>query len=70
MAQDNATLRGKIYAMKEYVSNAELESKASRETIMRLVAETEKEQHMSSKVTYEIESLKMVCTASFYFQFI
>ena len=40
--------QGKLLTMKEYVNNAEVETKASRETIMRLVSEAEKEQRNNS----------------------
>ena len=53
-------LRGKLNSMKEYLSNAELETKASRETIMRLVSEAEREQRVATKFTMEIDKIKMV----------
>ena len=48
--------------MKEYVNNAEVETKASRETIMRLVSEAEKEQKSASRFNLEIDSLRVVGT--------
>lgn len=60
LAQDNASLRGKLDAMREYLSNAELETKASRETITRLVADAEREQRTVSKYTLEMDDVRLV----------
>ena len=60
MMEENASLRGKIAAMKEYINNAELETKASRETIIRLVSEAEREQRTVSKYTVEFDQLRQV----------
>ena len=60
MLQDNALLQGKLTTMKEYLSSAELENKASRETIMRLVSETEREQKSASRYTLEMDTLRLV----------
>ena len=49
--------------MKEYVNNAEVETKASRETIMRLVSEAEKEQRNNSRYSVEMDNLRVVCDA-------
>ena len=46
--------------MKEYVNNAEVETKASRETIMRLVSEAEKEQRNNSRFNVEMDNLRVV----------
>ena len=48
--------------MKEYTNNAELETKACRETIMRLVTEAEKEQKSATKYSLELDSLRLVGT--------
>ena len=63
--QENAALKGKLMTMKEYVNNAEYETKASRETIMRLVSEAEREQRVSSKYNLEMDNLRVV--SSLYF---
>ena len=60
LAQENAALRSKLNSMKEYLSNAELETKASRETITRLVSDAEREQRVSTQVTMEIDKFRMV----------
>ena len=57
---DNLTLRGKITSMREHMESAELEHKASRETIMRLVAEAEKEQKLTTKFTMDLDTLRLV----------
>ena len=51
--------------MKEYVNNAEVETKASRETIMRLVSEAEKEQRNNSRFNVEMDNLRVVCMKCF-----
>jgi hypothetical protein len=43
--------------MKEALSSTELETKASRETIMRLVSEVGKEQKIATKYTSELDQL-------------
>ncbi len=58
--QENAALKGKIMSMKEYVTSAETETKACRETIMRLVTEAEKEQASATKFSMELDSLRVV----------
>ena len=54
-------LRGKMATMKEYLSSAEVENKASRETIMRLVTEAEREQRSVGKFTLDLDNLRLVC---------
>ena len=61
LVQENASLKGKLLTMKEYVNNAEVETKASRETIMRLVSEAEKEQRNNSRYNVEMDNLRVVC---------
>ncbi len=58
--QENASLKGKVLTMKEYVNNAEVETKASRETIMRLVSEAEKEQRNNTRYNVEMDNLRVV----------
>ena len=55
-------LKGKLVTMKEYISSAELETKASRETIMRLVSEAEREQRNQSSYNLELTNLRVVST--------
>ncbi|XP_014776748.1 coiled-coil domain-containing protein 170 [Octopus bimaculoides] len=57
--QENAMLRGKLITLTEMLNNSEMESKASRETIMRLVSEVGREQKTSSHNSYELNCLKM-----------
>ena len=56
-------LRGKLNSMGEYLSNAELETKASRETITRLVSEAEREQRVTTKFTMEMDKIRAVSLA-------
>ena len=60
LTQDNAMLRGKLNSMSEYLSNAELETKASRETITRLVSEADREQRVATKFTMEMDKIRAV----------
>lgn len=57
-------LKGKLLTLKETLNNSELETKASRETIMRLVSEMGKEQHYQSRCASEIDALRSVCRKS------
>ena len=57
---ENVMLRGKITTLREHYQSAELETKASRETIMRLVSEAEREQRTAGKFSMELERYKMV----------
>lgn len=57
-------MKSKLASMKEYMSTAEVENKASRETIMRLVSETEREQKFVSRYTVEMDNLKLVSLSS------
>lgn len=61
LVQENALLKGKIVTLNETVNSTELESKASRETIMRLVSEVGKEQKVATRFTSEIDNLRLVC---------
>lgn len=56
--QENATLKGTILTMKEHLSENHLETKASRETIMRLVSEVGREQKMATRFTSEVEMIR------------
>ena len=57
---ENAMLRGKIATLKEHCQTAELETKASRETIMRLVSESEREQKQVDKYTLDMDKVRLV----------
>ncbi|KAJ8308568.1 hypothetical protein KUTeg_013442 [Tegillarca granosa] len=59
LVQENAMLKGKIVTLSETLNSTELETKASRETIMRLVSEVGKEQQIATRYTSEVDSLKM-----------
>lgn len=56
---ENARLKEKIASLKEFVMTAEVETKASRETIMRLVSEAEREQRTTTKFNYEVDNLRV-----------
>jgi hypothetical protein len=66
IVQENALLKGKIVTMKEALSSTELETKASRETIMRLVSGVGKEQKIATKYTSELDRLRMVSNCLYY----
>nr|KAG5702124.1 hypothetical protein BaRGS_010390 [Batillaria attramentaria] len=59
LVQENALLKGKIVTLSETLTNTQLESKASRETIMRLVSEMGREQKVATRYTAEVENLRM-----------
>lgn len=59
LVQENALLKGKIVTLNETLNSTELESKASRETIMRLVSEVGKEQKVATRFTSEIDNLRL-----------
>lgn len=56
--QENAMLKGKLMTVQETLNNSELETKASRETIMRLVSEMGRDQQMQTRYTNEIDALR------------
>ena len=60
LTQENLLLKGKEVTLVETLSNIQVESKANRETIMRLVSEMEREQKATSKFSTEIETLRVV----------
>ena len=53
-------LKGKILTLNETLNNTELETKASRETIMRLVSEVGKEQRDFERRTHEMDAFRSV----------
>ncbi|XP_005089149.1 coiled-coil domain-containing protein 170 [Aplysia californica] len=59
LIQENAMLKGKILNMNEHLNETQLETKASRETIMRLVSEVGREQKITTRYTSDIENLRL-----------
>ncbi|KAI0225840.1 hypothetical protein LSAT2_023409 [Lamellibrachia satsuma] len=59
VVQECAIFKGKEVTLKEHLLSAEAENKASRETIMRLVNESEREKKFSSRYTVEVENLRL-----------
>ena len=66
MVQENAMLKGKLMTLTETLNNSELETKASRETIMRLVSEVGREQQMHSKYSTEFDAMRSVSKLALY----
>lgn len=60
MVSENTSLKGKLCTAQETVANSGLESKASRETINRLVSELNNEQALVSSLKREVENVKKV----------
>ena len=63
ISQENSMLKGKILTLNETVNSTELETKASRETIMRLVSEVGKEQRDFERMQQEMDAFRSVCRA-------
>nr|UNG30106.1 coiled-coil domain containing-protein 170 [Anolis sagrei] len=57
MCKENAVLKGQIATLKETINVHEVESKANRETITRLVSELSKEQKKSAACSQDVEKL-------------
>ncbi|OWK61750.1 Coiled-coil domain-containing protein 170 [Lonchura striata] len=55
--KENVTLKGQIAALQEAVNVHEMESKANRETIMRLVSEVAKEQKKAAEYYQDMDKL-------------
>ena len=53
-------LKGRLCTVQESLASSELEAKASRETITRLVSEVNTESSTASKYQQEIEHLRRV----------
>lgn len=60
MVSENTMLKGRLCTVQETLSTSELESKASRETINRLVSEVNHEQSIVSKYKQEMDHLQRV----------
>nr|XP_033795896.1 coiled-coil domain-containing protein 170 isoform X2 [Geotrypetes seraphini] len=58
LLEENASLKGRIVSLEETINVHEMESKASRETIMRLVSEVNREQKKLATYTEEVETLR------------
>lgn len=58
LTNENSMLKGKILTLNETLNNTELETKASRETIMRLVSEVGKEQRDFERRTHEMDAFR------------
>ena len=65
MVQENVQLKGKVAVLKDYAASAELEVKASRETINRLAEETDSHQHHLSRNGQALEAIQLVNICSF-----
>lgn len=69
------TLKDRVAALQEAINVHEMESKASRETIMRLVSEVTKEQKKAAGYYQDMEKLSKVhnawhvCLSSFQINF-
>ncbi|XP_002738131.1 coiled-coil domain-containing protein 170-like isoform X2 [Saccoglossus kowalevskii] len=59
LVQENLLLRGRLNTLTEHLNSAELESKASRETIMRLVSEISREQKSVSSTVSTVENMRV-----------
>ncbi|NXN91327.1 CC170 protein, partial [Rhinopomastus cyanomelas] len=57
ICKENLTLKDQVAALQEAVKVQEMEAKASRETIMRLVSEVAKEQEKAAGCSQEMETL-------------
>ncbi|XP_033632699.1 coiled-coil domain-containing protein 170-like isoform X1 [Asterias rubens] len=59
LIQENLTLRGKLATLEENIHSSELESKASRETIQRLVAEMNRDQRNNMDTNKMVEKFRL-----------
>ncbi|NXI71794.1 CC170 protein, partial [Anseranas semipalmata] len=57
ICKENVSLKGQVAALQEAINGHEMESKASRETIMRLVSEVTKEQKKAAGYYQDMEKL-------------
>lgn len=60
LVEENTQLQGKLASMRDYVGSAEVETRACRETITRLVSEAEKEQKATTQYSMELDSIRLV----------
>ncbi|NXK44587.1 CC170 protein, partial [Chauna torquata] len=57
ICKENLALKGQVAALQEAINGHEMESKANRETIMRLVSEVTKEQKKAAEYYQDMEKL-------------
>lgn len=60
LCEENASVKGQIVTLEETINVHEMEAKASRETIMRLVSEVNREQKKAASCTEEKDRLNQV----------
>lgn len=60
LCKENALVKGQIVALEETVSVHEMEAEASRETIVRLASEVNREQKKAASCTEEKDKLNQV----------
>ncbi|XP_029452416.1 coiled-coil domain-containing protein 170-like isoform X2 [Rhinatrema bivittatum] len=58
LREENAVMKGRIVSLEETINVHEMEAKASRETIMRLVSEVNREQKKLATYAEEMETLR------------
>ncbi|XP_076442383.1 coiled-coil domain-containing protein 170-like [Babylonia areolata] len=58
LTEENALLKGKLVMLNETLTSTQLEGKASRETIMRLVSEMGREQKLTIQYNADMEKLR------------
>ncbi|XP_072032312.1 coiled-coil domain-containing protein 170-like [Amphiura filiformis] len=59
LMSENLTLRGKVSSIEDQMGNTEMEAKAGRETIQRLVAEINKEQRLQVDNINSVEKMRL-----------
>lgn len=59
MQEEINLLKGKVVTLQEYIRGADIESKANRETIQRLVSDVERKQESNSKQNHEFEIIRL-----------
>ncbi|OXB83755.1 UNVERIFIED_CONTAM: hypothetical protein H355_013110 [Colinus virginianus] len=65
MCKENLALKAQVAALQEDIDGHEMESKASRETIMRLVSEVSKEQKKAAGYFQDVEKLSKFLVSSY-----
>ncbi|OXB60338.1 hypothetical protein ASZ78_001820 [Callipepla squamata] len=65
MCKENLALKAQVAALQEDIDGHEMESKASRETIMRLVSEVSKEQKKAAGYFQDVEKLSKFLLSSY-----
>lgn len=73
LCEENAFMKGQIVTFEETVTVHEMEAKASRETIMRLVSEVNREQKKAASCAeekdklHQVQCVKCVCASMIMF---